>query len=325
MKRILAALALALAAATSFGATLNPIQLLSPVGSTAGQAIISTGAATAPTWGTAGAGLFAPLASPAFTGVPTAPSAGAGSSTSQIATTAFVYGTFAAPTIGVCSTTACAGSFTGITTNTLSTFSNTTAGASIIKFIGNGATTPNKFMGVLGGIFTIFNSGGGSQLMGLTDAGNLSILGSIQPSSTGGIVGTVTNDNANAGSVGEFITATTASTALTSGAVANTATMAVAAGDYQVEGTVQISPTASTALTTIIVGISTTSGVRPTNFYQETVSQLAFGANAQVVSTPSVRIPMASAGTIYLTVLVIYTGGTGVTAAPGWLSARRAR
>lgn len=51
MKRILAALALALAAATSFGATLAPIQLLSPAGSASGQAIISTGPSTAATWG----------------------------------------------------------------------------------------------------------------------------------------------------------------------------------------------------------------------------------------------------------------------------------
>lgn len=52
MKRILTALALALAAATSFGATLNPIQLLSPVGSAIGQSIVSTGPSSAPVWST---------------------------------------------------------------------------------------------------------------------------------------------------------------------------------------------------------------------------------------------------------------------------------
>lgn len=50
MKRLLAAVALALAAAASFGATLNPVQLLNPTGSTAGQAIVSTGPSTAPAW-----------------------------------------------------------------------------------------------------------------------------------------------------------------------------------------------------------------------------------------------------------------------------------
>lgn len=51
MKRFLTALALSLACAVSFGATLSPIQLLNPAGSTAGQAILSTGASSAPAWG----------------------------------------------------------------------------------------------------------------------------------------------------------------------------------------------------------------------------------------------------------------------------------
>lgn len=52
MKRILAALALALAAATSFGATTYPLSLLSPTGSSSGQFVTSTGATTAPVWST---------------------------------------------------------------------------------------------------------------------------------------------------------------------------------------------------------------------------------------------------------------------------------
>lgn len=45
---------------------------------------------------------FAPLASPAFTGVPTAPTAAAGTDTTQLATTAFVKAAVAAsPSVGV--------------------------------------------------------------------------------------------------------------------------------------------------------------------------------------------------------------------------------
>lgn len=51
MKRLLTFLALTCAAATSFAATLNPVQLLNPAGSTAGQAIVSTGSGSAPAWG----------------------------------------------------------------------------------------------------------------------------------------------------------------------------------------------------------------------------------------------------------------------------------
>lgn len=63
MKRFLTFLALSCAAATSFGATLNSIQLLNPSGSTSGQAIVSTGASSAPAWGNvSGASLAAQAA-----------------------------------------------------------------------------------------------------------------------------------------------------------------------------------------------------------------------------------------------------------------------
>lgn len=50
MKRLLS-VALALFAASTFAATLNPVSLINPVGSTVGQGIVSTGATTAPVWG----------------------------------------------------------------------------------------------------------------------------------------------------------------------------------------------------------------------------------------------------------------------------------
>lgn len=50
MKRLLTA-ALALFAASTFAATLNPVSLINPAGSTVGQGIVSTGATTAPVWG----------------------------------------------------------------------------------------------------------------------------------------------------------------------------------------------------------------------------------------------------------------------------------
>lgn len=49
MKRIFGAL-LALFSAVAFGATTVPIQLLNPTGSSSGQAIVSTGASSAPAW-----------------------------------------------------------------------------------------------------------------------------------------------------------------------------------------------------------------------------------------------------------------------------------
>src|SRR5574339_130261 len=78
MKRLLAAVSLWLAGAAA-AATLTPIQLLNPAGSTAGQAIVSTGAATAPAWGAVSAGALAPIAANTvlgnFTGASAAPAA----------------------------------------------------------------------------------------------------------------------------------------------------------------------------------------------------------------------------------------------------------
>ena len=50
MKKILASLLL-LASSIALAATLSPVQLLNPSGSITGQAIVSTGASTAPSWG----------------------------------------------------------------------------------------------------------------------------------------------------------------------------------------------------------------------------------------------------------------------------------
>jgi hypothetical protein len=50
MKKLFVAL-LALISCAAFGTTFVPVQLLNPTGSTSGQAIISTGASSAPAWG----------------------------------------------------------------------------------------------------------------------------------------------------------------------------------------------------------------------------------------------------------------------------------
>lgn len=61
MKRILVA-ALAAFASLAFGATTVPLALINPAGSTSGQAIVSTGAGSAPAWGNVTANSLAPVA-----------------------------------------------------------------------------------------------------------------------------------------------------------------------------------------------------------------------------------------------------------------------
>ncbi|MFM0020921.1 hypothetical protein [Paraburkholderia azotifigens] len=62
MKRILIAVFATLAVAFGQAATLSPVQLLNPTGSTSGQAIVSTGPSTAPAWGGVGVGGIAAIA-----------------------------------------------------------------------------------------------------------------------------------------------------------------------------------------------------------------------------------------------------------------------
>lgn len=61
MKKIFGAL-LALYSAVALSATLNPVQLINPAGSTSGQAIVSTGASSAPAWGGVGLNGIAAIA-----------------------------------------------------------------------------------------------------------------------------------------------------------------------------------------------------------------------------------------------------------------------
>lgn len=77
MKKIFAAL-IAFGTSIAFGATTVPVQLINPAGSTSGQAIVSTGASSAPGWGNPTATLGAQAANTVvanFTGSPANPAA----------------------------------------------------------------------------------------------------------------------------------------------------------------------------------------------------------------------------------------------------------
>jgi hypothetical protein len=214
MKRLLTLLALTCAAATSFGATLNPVQLLNPTGSTAGQAIISTGSSSAPAWGNVTATALAAQAANTVvanvTGASASPTAFAMPSCSTSASaltwtsaTGFTCNasinaatlggaTFAAPgAIG--GTTPSTGTFTALTANnsvnnaTAIVASNTGSNGAILQLAGNGATTPSKFIRVLGGQFQIVNSAFASNILTLSDAGGLTV-----PNIDGSIIGATT-------------------------------------------------------------------------------------------------------------------------------------
>ncbi len=306
MKKILTLLfALPVAA---LAATLSPIQLLNPAGSAAGQAIVSTGASTAPGWATVVAGSlapvaantaianttgssasptavalpscsatgsallyttstgfgcatgYAPLASPTFTGTPGAPTAAAGTSTTQIATTAFL--TQPGPI---------------------------------------GSATANT------GRFT-----------------TLQATGALTPSSTAGIVGTTAGDNANAGSIGELLLGTSSGGSLTTGTPANATSVGLTAGDWDVQGTVLFIPAGTTTMSSLTVNVNTVSAtINNTLGSGNSLSTTFSTGQSQIMATPVFRISVASGTTVYLVTQASF--GVSTMTVNGSIRARRAR
>lgn len=134
MKKLLAFAALSTSSAAAFCSTLVPVQLLNPAGSTAGQAIISAGSATAPAWGAvplAGGGTGATSASAARTNL--------GLGTAAIVNTGVSGATV--PLLNAANTWSASQTFSGISASgTLTGFSGRLLGIKV--FTSGGTYTP---------------------------------------------------------------------------------------------------------------------------------------------------------------------------------------
>lgn len=294
-----------------------PVQLLNPSGSAAGQSIVSNGASVAPTWqaipltgiATQAANTVlgngtATTAAPTALSVPSCSSAtnallwtsGTGFSCNSAINAATLGGaTFASPgAIG--GTTASTGAFTSLSA------SGTVSGTGFSTYLASppaiGGTTANA------GSFT-----------------TLSSTGAFTPSQTAGIVGTTTNNNANAGSVGEYITATGTSVAFTSGGNVNVASISLTAGDWNVWGQIEYVPSGGATITALVSGISSTSAAMP-SAPNRSVLQLST-ATTQTSMPPMQRMSLSATTTIYVIGQATWT--TGTVAGTGFIAARRVR
>jgi hypothetical protein len=212
-------------------------------------------------------------------------------------------------------TTAAAGSFTTL---------NSTGGALNGTV---GATTPNT------GTFTTLNSTGGALngTLGATTpstiaATTISATGTITPNQTNGIVGTTTNNNANAGSVGEVITATLAPgtpISLTTGAGANVTSISLTAGDWDVWGNVLFTPAGTTNTAYIGCGINTTTATLPSGLFAIGPALATGNVTTQGMSAPTQRMSLASTTTVFLVAQSSFTVST--MSAFGTITARRRR
>lgn len=243
MRRLIAIILSGFACAAG-AATLNPVQLLNPSGSTAGQAIISNGPSNAPTWQ-------------------------------------------AVPLNGV----------TGVLP------------------IANGGTNASTASTALSNL-------GGAALTGAT------FTGAITPSQTAGIVGTTTNNSANTGSVGEYVTASTQNTGATTAVPLNATMVSLTAGDWDVTGICRFTPNVTTTSTQWVCGISTTSNTFDTaatgisNYFL--LSGIHADASAaQNISAPITRISISSTTTVYLVSQTTFATSTMMVS--GFIRARRVR
>jgi len=137
--------------------------------------------------------------------------------------------------------------------------------------------------------------------------------------------GATDGTSAPSGEVGEYISAQSASAVnLTTASVATIASVSLTAGDWDICGVVQFSPTGGTnEPTQYHCSISTTSGAAG-SFPNITQLRSHFTANGgQVLTTPLVRLNLSATTTVYVEAGSTFPDGT--MPATGFIRARRVR
>ena len=154
---------------------------------------------------------------------------------------------------------------------------------------------------------------------GVTTPG-LSSTGTITPGQTTGIVGTTTNNNAQAGSVGEFVSSSV--TSVTAGTTATDITsISLTAGDWDITISVNSAGVPATS-PAFRIGLNTTSVTFPSDSQESCFCWQDVTVGVMAGTIPNMRKSIAATTTFYL-IGQSYT--TANTAVQGRLSARRRR
>lgn len=295
MKRMFMSLIAALIAVSASAATLVPVQLLNPAGSTAGQAIVSTGPSTAPG--------FANIVVANVTGA----AALTGATFSGASGLSYSNATFTLNDTSASNKAQTLFQKNGTTAWALSN-SSTANTLAIDRFV-SGAYVDSPIQ--------VSNS-----------TGAVTITNGLVASQTAGIVGTTTSNNANAGSVGEYLESFTLATSLTTGNLANLASISLTAGDWDVTGIASFVPAGSTITVVTLAGIntvSTTAKVISGAF--QNIAEIWPAQNTPVgtmnLTAPVTRISLAATTTVYLVGQANFS--TSTMTANGYLRARRVR
>lgn len=163
---------------------------------------------------------------------------------------------------------------------------------------------------------------------GTVNTAALTATGAITPSQTAGIVGTTTNNNANAGAVGEYVSSTLAigsAVSLTNSTPTNITTISLTAGDWDVWGEVIINPAGSTTTSNAQGWVNTVSATAPAAGLGAYFQLPYAGSTGGVVaaSTGTTRLSLASTTTVYLSTQATFA--TSTCSAYGFIAARRRR
>jgi hypothetical protein len=205
------------------------------------------------------------------------------------------------------------------------------------------AVTVFNFSSVTGTYTITFPASSGTvSLLGNTTTGSGSVVLATSPTlvtptlgaatatsltfspTTGGIVGTTTNDNASAGTVGEVISSTVlnaSAVSMTNITATNITSISLTAGDWDVFGNVFIST--SVGMTQGIAWTSSTSATYPDNSAVNAVATTTSVPTILGLGTPTKRFSLSTTTTVYLEAYASFA--TGATTGCGNIYARRAR
>jgi len=216
-----------------------------------------------------------------------------------------------------------------------------TQGTGVMAFATTAATDQYLFYSGTAGQHTTyfsFPSTGAQRTVTFPDAsGTLLMTGqaintvpSIAFSTTSGVIGTTTNDDAASGSVGEYIYSEVfgSPVSLTTNTVTDLTSITLSAGDWDVCGNVYFSPVNSTVVESVAAWVSSTSATMPNGV---AISRQDYGTPG---STSAVGVPMglpiatrryslATSTIIYISGISVFTIST--MSIIGFISARRVR
>ena len=138
--------------------------------------------------------------------------------------------------------------------------------------------------------------------------------------------GTSTNDDAEAGRVGEYLSNSRSSSvpiAMTSNVAVNVTTLTLTAGDWDVSGNVAFN--ISSSCNNVQSWIGLTSVTRPSPPNNGAFCELAGPAfvSGTVLPTGTTRLSLSGTTTVYLGAIVLFSAGT--VSSYGFIGARRAR